>query len=162
MQRIILCTSEEKFLSVSFAVVRIFLLSFVAGMRTARPCSRNLNRKTDMEQLNRIELRGTVGSVRLQTFSDNMVARLTLATNFAYKDKEGAATIDTSWHSILAREGRNIHDLDKITRGTRLYVQGRLRYQKYVGNDGIERTSADIVASRVVILDGDEPLQYEM
>ena len=57
-----------------------------------------------MEQLNRIELRGTVGSIRLQTFSDNMVARLTLATNFAYKDKEGAATIDTSWHSILARE----------------------------------------------------------
>ena len=113
-----------------------------------------------MEQLNRIELRGTVGSVRLQTFSDNMVARFTLATNFAYK--EGAATIDTSWHSVLAREGRNIHDLDKITKGTRLYVQGRLRYQKYIGNDGVERTSADIVASRVVILDGDEPLQYEM
>lgn len=115
-----------------------------------------------MEQLNRIELRGTVGSIRLQTFSDNMVARLTLATNFAYKDKEGAATIDTSRHSILAREGRNIHDLDKITRGTKLYVQGRLRYQKYTGNDGVERTSADIVASRLVILDGDESLQYEM
>ena len=142
--------------------MRKILLYFAAGMRTARPCSRNLNRKTYMEQLNRIELRGTVGSIRLQTFSDNMVARLTLATNFAYKDKEGAATIDTSWHSILAREGRNIHDLDKITRGTKLYVQGRLRYQKYTGNDGVERTSADIVASRLVILDGDESLQYEM
>ncbi len=115
-----------------------------------------------MEQLNRIELRGTVGSIRLQTFSDNMVARLTLATNFAYKDKDGSATIDTSWHSIIAREGRNIRDLDKISKGTRLYVQGRLRYQKYVGNDGVERTSADIVASRLVILDGEESLQYEM
>ena len=115
-----------------------------------------------MEQLNRIELRGTVGSVRLQTFSDNMVARFTVATNFAYKDKEGAATIDTSWHSVLAREGRNIRDLDKIEKGAKVYVQGRLRYQKYIGSDGVERTSADIVANRVVILDGDESLQYEM
>ena len=49
-----------------------------------------------MEQLNRIELRGTVGSVRLQTFSENVMARITVATNYAYKDREGAAVIDTS------------------------------------------------------------------
>ena len=67
-----------------------------------------------MEQLNRIELRGVVGSIRTQTFSDNVMARMTVATNYAYKDREGAAVIDTSWHSVVAWEGKNIHGLDKI------------------------------------------------
>ena len=115
-----------------------------------------------MEQLNRIELRGSVGSIRTQTFTDNMAARFTVATNYAYKDKEGRAVIDTSWHNVMAREGKYIHDLDKIEKGTKVYVQGRLRYQKYTSSDGVERLSTDIIANRVVILDKSEPLQYEM
>ena len=62
-----------------------------------------------MEQLNRIELRGTVGSVRLQTFNGNQMIRFTLATNYAFKDKEGMAVIDTAWHNIVA--WRNSADL---------------------------------------------------
>lgn len=115
-----------------------------------------------MEQLNRIELRGSVGSVRMQTFTDNMVARFTVATNYAYKDKDGKAIIDTSWHNVVAREGKYIHDLPKIEKGAKVYVQGRLRYQKYTASDGVERVSADIVANRVAIIDESEPLNYEM
>jgi single-strand DNA-binding protein len=115
-----------------------------------------------MEQLNRIEIRGSVGSIRMQTFTDNMVARFTVATNYAYKDKEGQAIIDTSWHNVLAREGKFIHDLSKIDKGTKVYVQGRLRYQKYTGSDGVERNSTDIIANRVMIIDDSEPMQYEM
>ncbi len=115
-----------------------------------------------MEQLNRIELRGTVGSVRMQTFTDNRVARFTVATNYAYKDKEGGAAIDTSWHNVLAREGKYVGDLSKIDKGAKVYVQGRLRYQKYTASDGVERISSEIVASRVVLIDESEPLSYEM
>ena len=115
-----------------------------------------------MEQLNRIELRGVVGSIRTQTFSDNVMARMTVATNYAYKDKEGAAVIDTSWHNVVAWEGKNIHGLVDITRGTKIYVVGRLRYQKYTGSDGVERLSTDIVASKVAVIDDPEPLQYEV
>ena len=115
-----------------------------------------------MEQLNRIELRGAVGSVRLQTFSEARVVRFTLATNYAYKDKNGEAVIETSWHNVVAREGRNLRDLDKICKGSKVYVQGRLRYQKYTGSDGVERLATDIVASRLVILDDESQIQYEM
>ena len=115
-----------------------------------------------MEQLNRIELRGVVGSVRLQTFEDSRMARISLATNYAYKDRDGAAVIDTSWHNVLAWEGRNIHDLDKITKGTKLYVTGRIRYQKYTGLDGVDRVGTDILASRIQIIDDPEQMQYEM
>ena len=70
-----------------------------------------------MEQLNRVELKGIVGNVRIQTYDENKMARIGLATNFAYKDREGTAVIDTSWHNVIAWEGRNIQGLDKIEKG---------------------------------------------
>jgi len=115
-----------------------------------------------MEQLNRIELRGVVGNVRLQTFDETRMIRFGLATNYAYKDREGAAVIDTSWHNVVAWEGRNIQGLDRIGKGTKLHVFGRIRYQTYTGVDGVDRVGTDIVANRIQIIDDPEPMSYEM
>lgn len=115
-----------------------------------------------MEQLNKIELRGVVGGVRLQNFDDSRMARINLATNYAYKDREGTAVIDTSWHNVVAWEGRNIHGLERIGKGTKLYVTGRVRYQKYTGTDGVDRIATDILANRVEIIDDPEQMSYEM
>lgn len=115
-----------------------------------------------MEQLNKIELRGVIGSVRTQSSGETKMARLTLVTNYAYKDKDGAAIIDSSWHNVVAWEGKYISDLDKIARGSKVYVIGRLRYNKYSGVDGVERIATEIVANRLSLIDDAEPLQYEM
>ena len=115
-----------------------------------------------MEQLNRVELKGIVGNVRIQTYDDNKMARIGLATNFAYKDREGTAVIDTSWHNVIAWEGRNIQGLDKIGKGTKLHVLGRIRYQNYTGVDGIDRTGTDILASQIKIIDDPSQMSYEM
>ena len=115
-----------------------------------------------MEQLNRIELRGVVGNVRVQTFDENKMAQISLATNYAYKDREGSAVIDTSWHHVVAWEGRNIQGLERINKGTKLYVCGRLRYQKYTGVDGVDRIATDVLANRLAIIEDPEPMQYEM
>ena len=115
-----------------------------------------------MEQLNKVELRGVVGSVRLQTYEDSRMARINLATNYAYKDREGTAVIDTTWHNVVAWEGRNIQGLERINKGTKLYVCGRLRYQKYTGVDGIDRIATDVLANRLAIIEDPEPMQYEM
>jgi single-strand DNA-binding protein len=120
------------------------------------------HRKTVMEQLNRVELRGIVGSVRIQTYDESKMARIGLATNSAYKDREGAAVIDTSWHNVIAWEGRNIQGLDKIGKGTKLHVLGRIRYQNYTGVDGIDRTGTDILASQIKIIDDPSQMSYEM
>ena len=118
--------------------------------------------KDFMEQLNKIELRGVVGNVRFQTYDDNKMARINLATNYAYKDRDGTAVIDTSWHNVVAWEGRNIQGIDRITKGTKLYVTGRVRYQKYTGVDGVDRIATDILANRLTIIDDPEPMSYEM
>jgi single-stranded DNA-binding protein len=63
---------------------------------------------------------------------------------------------------VLAWSGKNIQELDRITKGGKIYVLGRLRNQKYTGLDGIERNTYDILASRLTLLDEGEPLQCEM
>ena len=115
-----------------------------------------------MEQINRIELRGMVGNVKIQNYTDAVVARLTVATNYAYKDKTGNAVIETAWHNVIAREGRNIQGLEELKRGDKVYLTGRLRYSKYTGSDGVERVACDVVANRLVVLDEVESLQNEM
>ena len=115
-----------------------------------------------MEQLNKVELKGIVGNVRVQTFDESRMARIGLATNYAYKDREGVAVIDTSWHNVIAWEGRNIPSLENIGKGTKLHVLGRIRYQNYTGVDGIDRTSTDIVASHIKIIEDPSPMSYEM
>lgn len=115
-----------------------------------------------MEQMNKVELRGVVGSVRVYTYEESRMARIGLATNYAFKDRNGTAVIDTSWHNVIAWEGRTLQDLDRIAKGTKLRVVGRIRYQKYTGVDGEERIGTDIVAANVEIIDDSEQLSYEM
>ena len=114
-----------------------------------------------MEHLNRIELRGVIGTVKTQTVSGSKMSRFSVATSRAYKDKDGVAQIDTTWHNVIAWENDRIKDLDKLQQGTKVYVVGRLHTQKYVGQDGIEKTSFEVIALRVMIIESDEPLQYE-
>ena len=62
---------------------------------------------------------------------------------------------------MTAWEGKNIVNLSKVEKGDKVRILGRLRNQKFTGNDGVERTSYDVLASRLEILDEDEYLQYE-
>ena len=115
-----------------------------------------------MEQLNKVELRGNVGSVRLQKVGERQVARLTLATNYAYKDKNGAPQIETTWHTVIAWQGKGIECLESLNKGDKVYVLGRIRQDRFTGADEIERVSFEIVARRMEIIRNEEILNYEM
>lgn len=115
-----------------------------------------------MEQLNKIEIRGYVGSITIHHIGDREMARMTVATSNAYKDKDGGAVIDTCWHNVIAWSSKSMQELDRITKGSKLYVCGRIRNQKYTGLDGIERSTYDILAKNITLLDDAEPLQCEM
>jgi single-strand DNA-binding protein len=115
-----------------------------------------------MEQINRIDLLGTVGSVRLQYINDKQMAKFTVATNRAYKNREGAPVIDTQWHNVTAFEGKNVQDLDKIEKGRAVRVRGRLQVQRYTGIDGIERMAVDVICNNLQLLPPDAEVQYEM
>ena len=112
-----------------------------------------------MEQLNRIELRGIVGSSSVRTVGDKKVARFSLATDYIYKGKGGEPVIETSWHNVQAWEGKNIPDVSSIEKGAGLYVTGRYRVQKYQAPDGTDRTSYEVVADKVTFLDETPQMQ---
>lgn len=114
-----------------------------------------------MNQLNRVELVGIVGNVRVQEYDGTKLARIGLATNYAYKDREGTCVIETAWHNIIAWEGRNIPDLLAIRKGSKLHLFGRIRYQRYTGVDGIERSSTEIITNKMEIV-GDEKTVLKM
>ena len=106
-----------------------------------------------MEQINRIELRGSVGFVRQQTFGGRKVVRLSVATNYVYKDKNGEPVIETTWHNISAWEGRDIVNPDQIRKGSKVYVVGRLRVQNYTDREGQVKFSYEVLANKVSLLD---------
>ncbi|MCI7196110.1 MAG: single-stranded DNA-binding protein [Bacteroides sp.] len=104
-----------------------------------------------MEQINKIELRGNVGNVKLQTVGNNENIRFSIATNYAYKDKEGRPVIETTWHNVTAWNGKGMPDFHKIDKGTLVHVMGRLRTQKFEGNDGVEKQIYEVLANRIEI-----------
>lgn len=115
-----------------------------------------------MEQINRIELRGTVGSSRQQKVNDRMVTNFTMITSYAFKDIEGNAVIEDMWHNVTAWEGRSVKDVDKIVKGTKLYVEGRLRARTYTNAGGEERQIIEVVANKINFINPEEQLNHEM
>ena len=50
----------------------------------------------ELECINRVELQGIVGTSKVTCIGDKKAVRFSLATNYAYKDKEGYPVIETT------------------------------------------------------------------
>ena len=112
-----------------------------------------------MEQLNRIELIGIIGSARVTEVSATKVARFSVATNYVYKTASGEAVIETTWHNVSAFQSPKFPDLSTLEKGMPVHIVGRLRAQRYTGTDGTERTSYEVLAQSVEILTNQVTLQ---
>lgn len=104
----------------------------------------------ETEFLNRVELRGRVGhDPRITNVGESQVARFALATNEAFRGKNGELREEVTWHNITAWAGRNIMDLKNIRKGLFVSLTGRLRNTRFTGNDGNERYLVEVVAGRL-------------
>lgn len=105
-----------------------------------------------METLNKIELRGNVGNVRISDVGENQVARFSIATNYINRNKNGETNIETTWHNVVAWSNKDFPDLKKIEKGCGIYVCGRVRTNKYTANDGTEKQNQEVVANLIEVL----------
>jgi single-strand DNA-binding protein len=113
-----------------------------------------------MEYLNKIELRGIVGTVALNKVGEAQVCRFSIATEYSYKDRDNTPVVDTTWFNVTAWEGKNMPDLRLITKGSIAQVSGRVRTFKFTMADGAERSGWEIMARRVTLLQpDDDPVQ---
>ena len=55
-----------------------------------------------MEQLNKVELRGILGVLRVISVGDTRYATMNVATNNCYEDAEGCPVIETTRHIVTA------------------------------------------------------------
>lgn len=102
-----------------------------------------------MEQLNKIELRGIVGNIRIQQVNSTRVARISVATDYIYENRQGEKVCETTWHCVTIWEEKSSVALDEIQRGNGVYIQGRLRNTRYTDAHGVERTIVEIVGNKL-------------
>ena len=76
-----------------------------------------------------------------------------MATTEKRKDRSGEAQDVTTWFRISAW-GRQAELANQyLAKGRKVYVEGRLREEKYTDREGNERTSLEVNASDVQFLD---------
>lgn len=75
------------------------------------------------------------------------VARISLATNEYYKDKDGNLQESTEWHNVVMWRDLAERAEKQLKKGGLMYVEGKISYRKYTGQDNVERYATDIVAS---------------
>lgn len=105
-----------------------------------------------MEQLNQVIVRGIIGNARIQNIGDTEIARFSVATNYAYKNRSGEAVIETTWHQVTAFKNGKMPDFSTLVKGASVEVNGRLRNNRYTDSNGVERTTIEILANDIVVL----------
>lgn len=104
-------------------------------------------------------LRGHVGNVRLSKVGERFVCNFSVATNSIRRNAEGRPEEETTWHTCVAwSSNKRLPDLSTVTVGAPVEVEGSFRNNKYVGMDGVERTSQEISVNSLVLLPPEERL----
>lgn len=106
-----------------------------------------------MNYINKIEIAGVVGAVNVSNVSGTKVARFSVMTENSSTSKDGGWVVETCWFPCVAWDGGKITGLDKIQKGSKVYVCGRVRVRRYVDSEGNDRQCWEIVANELKLLE---------
>ena len=104
--------------------------------------------------LNKIMLIGNLGRDPEMRFtpSGKPVTDFSIAVNRRRRSADGETSDETEWFRIVCWD-RLAEIADQyLSKGTQIYVEGRVQTRRYTGNDGTERTSVDVIANEMLIL----------
>ncbi|OGG00487.1 hypothetical protein A2Y99_02760 [Candidatus Gottesmanbacteria bacterium RBG_13_37_7] len=114
--------------------------------------SRSLNKVTLIGNLTRDpELRYTPAGTAVCTFG--------LATNRYWTTQTGEAKEETEFHRIVAWNKLGELCAQLLVKGRKVYVEGRLSSHSWTGQDGMQRTTTEIVIEDMIILDSKRPIK---
>ena len=102
--------------------------------------------------INRVELQGRVGTVRIQSAGECLVASFSVMTEEVFKANDGTVICESTWHHVTAWAGKDVN-LDGLTRGSLVHVEGRIRNSRYTSVDGTEKTFTEVMASSLKVLE---------
>jgi len=113
-----------------------------------------------MASLNKIMLIGNVGSDPEMRYTPNgkAVTSFRMATNYRYSGPDGERREETEWFrvSVWGKQAESCNQF--LSKGRRVYVEGRLHSRSWEGQDGQMRTSLEVSGNRVIFLDKAAPV----
>ena len=106
--------------------------------------------------INKVILVGNLGNDPDTKYTQGgmAVTRISLATTSVRKDREGNSQERTEWHRVVFFGKLGEIAGEYLRKGSQVYVEGEIRYDKFTGQDGQERYTTDIVANEMQMLGG--------
>lgn len=94
------------------------------------------------------------GDAMTRMAGDKKVATINLATSEKYKGRDGNWVESTEWHSVVLWD-RLAEVAEKyVTKGTQLYIEGKIKTEKYIDKEGHDKFVVRIKADGLQILAG--------
>jgi single-strand DNA-binding protein len=108
-----------------------------------------------MVGLNKMLAIGNVGTDPEMRYTPNgvPVTSFRLATGRTYTTSDGERRQETEWFTVVAWNKLAEQCNQYLSKGKRVYVEGRLKSNSWTGQDGQTRFSNEINAIRVLFLD---------
>lgn len=105
--------------------------------------------------LNRVELIGnlTRDPELRYTPQGTAVCTLGIATNRTWQTENGEKKEDTEFHRVIAWNKLAELCSQLLTKGRKVYVEGRLQTRSWTAQDGAQKSLTEIVISDMLILD---------
>ena len=97
--------------------------------------------------LNKVMLIGHLGDeVKMHYFDDkNSIGRFSIATNESYTNKQtGEKVTTTEWHNLVVRNKLAEICEKYLTKGDKVYCEGRIKTRQWEGDGGVKRYSTEI------------------
>jgi single-strand DNA-binding protein len=108
-----------------------------------------------MSSVNKAILIGNAGrDTEVRHLASGMaVANVSIATSSYRKDKQtGERLEETQWHRVTFYDKLAEIAGEYVKKGTKIYVEGAIKYGTYTDKDGVERNTTDIIANQMTLL----------
>ena len=105
--------------------------------------------------LNKVMLIGNLGADPEVRYMPNggAVTNIRLATTRRWKDRQsGERREETEWHRVVFFTKLAEIAGEYLRKGSQVYIEGRIRTQKWQGQDGQDRYTTEIVADQMQML----------
>jgi single-strand DNA-binding protein len=106
------------------------------------------------KDLNKVMLTGHLGADPEMRYTPqgSAVTTFRVASGRTWKSADGTQHDDTEWFRIVAWDKLGEICNQYLTKGTRVYVEGRLQTRKWQDKDGQDRYTSEVIASDMIIL----------
>lgn len=107
--------------------------------------------------VNKVIIIGNLGDDPTVRYSQSgaAVCNLSIATSESWKDKNsGEQKTETEWHRVVIYQRLAEIAGEYLRKGSKVYIEGKLKTRKWQDQQGVERYTTEIVANELQMLDG--------